>query len=91
VSADADNKSSTGATGSGVGGVSGTINDGNHLYEAWCSQHQSHPKDCWELHNQVALEKSAGSLSTDDNIALTKAHHLQLQERYAKTDDQDQA
>jgi lysyl-tRNA synthetase class II len=25
-----------------------------HLFEAWCSQHQMHPNDCFDIHNPHA-------------------------------------
>lgn len=28
----------------------------NHQYDAWCSQHQTHPTNCFDIHNPTASD-----------------------------------
>lgn len=45
-------------------------------WRVWCSQHDSHPNDCWEYH---VLFKSTERLTEEERQERLRAEHLRLQ------------
>jgi hypothetical protein len=50
-----------------------------HLFEAWCTQHDCHPSECFYIHNPKA-KTSGRSLTAEEQAAATAKKHLVRQQ-----------
>lgn len=46
----------------------------DHLGEAWCSQHDEHPNDCFGKHRPDVKEVKGALTSSQHEAAIMKAH-----------------